>query len=78
MKALVGRGSIAPTHSRSRLLMGVSGQRHAPVALYPRGKGGWVGPRAGVDTETRRKIIWPLPGIEPRLPGRSARHQTLY
>jgi hypothetical protein len=33
--------------------MGVSGQHHAPAALYPRGKdprthctGGWVGPRA--------------------------------
>jgi hypothetical protein len=38
--------------------MGVSGQRHAPAALYPREKGlryaldrGWVGPRAGLDTE---------------------------
>jgi hypothetical protein len=38
-------------------LDGVSGQRHAPVALYPRGEdpcthstGGWVGPRAGLDT----------------------------
>jgi hypothetical protein len=42
--------------------MGVSGQRHAPAALYPRGKdpgthctGGWVGPRAGLDTEVRGK-----------------------
>jgi hypothetical protein len=42
--------------------MGVSGQRHAPAALYPRGKdpgthctGGLVGPRAGLDTEAREK-----------------------
>jgi hypothetical protein len=44
--------------------MGVSGQRHAPAALYPRGKnpgtlwiGGWVGPRAGLDAETTGKIL---------------------
>jgi hypothetical protein len=43
--------------------MGVSGQRHAPAALYPRGKtpgthwiGGWGGPRAGLDAGARRKI----------------------
>jgi hypothetical protein len=42
--------------------MGVSGQRHASAALYPRGKdpyahwtGGWVDPRAGLDTEARGK-----------------------
>jgi hypothetical protein len=65
--------------------MGVSGQRHAPAALYPRGKdpgthctGGWVGPGAGLDTEARGKILSPLPGIEPRSPGRPARNQTLY
>jgi hypothetical protein len=33
-----GRGDIAPTHSRPRHKMGVSGQHHAPAALYPRGK----------------------------------------
>jgi hypothetical protein len=32
-----------------------------------------VGPRAGLDTEVRGKIISPLPGIEPLSPGRSAR-----
>jgi hypothetical protein len=65
--------------------MGVSGQRHAPAALYPRGKdpdthctGGWVDPRAGLDTEVRGKILSPLPGIEPRSPGRPASSQTLY
>jgi hypothetical protein len=56
-----------------------------PAALYLRGKdpgthctGGWVGLRAGLDTEVRRKILLPLPGIEPRSPGRPARSQTLY
>jgi hypothetical protein len=39
MEALGGRGCIAPTHSRPRHLMGVSGQRHAPAALLPQGKG---------------------------------------
>jgi hypothetical protein len=40
--------------------------------------GGWVGPRAGLNTEVRGKILLPLPGIEPRSPGRPARSQTLY
>jgi hypothetical protein len=40
--------------------------------------GGWVGPRAGLDTEARRKTLSPLSGIEPRSPGRPARSQTLY
>jgi hypothetical protein len=40
--------------------------------------GGWVGLRAGLDTEATGKILSPLPGIEPRSPGRSARNQTLY
>ena len=40
----------------------VSGQRHAPAAIYPRERtgihftGGWVGPRAGLDG---RKISSP-------------------
>jgi hypothetical protein len=40
--------------------------------------GGWVGPRAGLDTEARGKILFPQPGIEPLSPGRPARSQTLY
>jgi hypothetical protein len=65
--------------------MGVSGQRHAPAALAP-GKGppvpivqvaGWA-PEPVWTQEVRRKILSPLPGIEPRSPGRPARSQTLY
>jgi hypothetical protein len=65
--------------------MGVSGQRHPPTALYPRGKdpgthwtGGWVGPRAHLDTEATGQILLPLPEIEPRSPGRQsiARYYT--
>jgi hypothetical protein len=37
-----------------------------------------VGPRAGLDTEARGKILSPLPAIEPRSPGRPARSRTLY
>jgi hypothetical protein len=44
--------------------MGVSGQRHAPAALYPQERtpdthwtGGWVGPRAGLDTEASGKTV---------------------
>jgi hypothetical protein len=55
--------------------MGVSGQHHAPAALYPRGKdpgthwrGGWVGPRAGLDTEDRGKIRCPCQGSNPDRP----------
>jgi hypothetical protein len=65
--------------------MGVNGQRHALAALYPRGKhpgtyctGGWVVLRAGLDTETRGKILSPLPGIETRSPGLLACSQSLY
>jgi hypothetical protein len=66
-------------------LDGVSGQRHTPAVLYPRGKdppsrthctGGWVGPRAGLDTEVREEILFLLLEIEPRLPGRPVRTQT--
>jgi hypothetical protein len=61
---------------------GVSGQHHAPAALNPRGRtpgthwtGGWVGPRAGLDTETRRKILCVCWGSNP---GRPVRSQSLY
>jgi hypothetical protein len=73
MEALGGRGGIAPTHSRPRHLMGVSGQRHAPAALLPPGKGppvpvvqeaGWA--PEPVWTQRIEKNPLPLPGIEPR------------
>jgi hypothetical protein len=40
--------------------------------------GGWVGFRAGLDTEVRGIILLPLPGIEPRSPGSPVSSQTLY
>jgi hypothetical protein len=62
--------------------MGVSGQYHAPAALYPQEKdprypliGGWVGPRAGLDAGAKRKILYPCQGSNPDRPARS---QTLY
>jgi hypothetical protein len=40
--------------------------------------GGRVGPRTGLDTEFRGRILLPLLGIEPQSPGRPALSQTLY
>jgi hypothetical protein len=40
--------------------------------------GGWVGPRAGLDTEARGKVLSPLPEIEPQSPGRPVRSKTLH
>jgi hypothetical protein len=37
--------------------------------------GGWVGPRAGLDAETRGRILCPCRGSKP---GRPVRSQTLY
>jgi hypothetical protein len=58
--------------------MGKSGQRHPMAPLYPHCTGGWVGPRAGLDTEARGKILLPLSEIESRPLGRTVRSQTLY
>jgi hypothetical protein len=85
MEALGDRGGIALTHFRPRHYMGVSSQRHAPAALYPRGKDSRypLDRRLG-GTQSRsghrgyRKNPLPPPGIEPRRPGRPARSQTLY
>jgi hypothetical protein len=52
--------------------MGVSGQRHAPAALYPRERttgthctGGWMDPRADLDTKARREILYPVGNRTP-------------
>jgi hypothetical protein len=83
MEAL-GRRYSSYSFSTSTL-DGVSGQHHAPAALYDGERtpgthwtGGWVGLRAGLDTGARGNILSPLPGIEPRSPGRPARSQALY
>jgi hypothetical protein len=70
MEALGGRGGIAPTHSRPRPLF-------TPGESTPgtHCTGGWVGPRAGLDTEDRGKNHFPPPGVKPRSPGRPARSQ---
>jgi hypothetical protein len=58
--------------------MGVSGQHHAPAALYPRERtpgthwiGGWLGLRAGLDAGARRKILFSCRGSNPERPTRS-------
>jgi hypothetical protein len=65
--------------------MGVSGQSHVPASLYSRETTpgthyteGWVGFRAGLETEAIENILSPLRGIEPQSPGRPVRSQTLY
>jgi hypothetical protein len=75
MEALGGRGRIAPTHSLPRHKMGVSGQRHAPAALLPPGKGHPVpiGQGAGwapelVWTQRIEKNPLRLPGSNPDRP----------
>jgi hypothetical protein len=56
------------------------GRAFTPVESTPgtHCTGGWVGPRAGLDTQVGGKILLSLPGIESRSPGRPARSQTLY
>jgi hypothetical protein len=56
-------------------LYGGSGQCHAPAALCPWKRtpgthwtGGWVGLRAGLDTEARGKILFPGLGSKPDRP----------
>jgi hypothetical protein len=56
--------------------MGVIGQPHAQAALFTPGErtagthwtGGWVGPRAGLDTEDRGKILCLCWGSNPDRP----------
>jgi hypothetical protein len=62
--------------------MGVSGQRYAlgkgpPVPIGQ--EVGWAPELVWTQRlDTREKTLLPLPGIEPRSPGRLVRSQTLY
>jgi hypothetical protein len=54
---------------------GVGGQRHVPAALCPGERtpgthwtGGWVGLRAGLDTEPRGEILCSCRGSNPDSP----------
>jgi hypothetical protein len=78
------RGGIAPTQSRLGTRWGEWSASRPGRALAP-GKGppvpivqeaGWV--PEPVWTQARGNILLPLPGKEPRLPGRPVRSQTLY
>jgi hypothetical protein len=69
MKALGEETRYSSYSFRPRNYMGVCGQRHAPAALCPGERtpvthctGDWMGPRAGLDTDARGKILSPLPG----------------
>jgi hypothetical protein len=53
-------------------LDGVSGQRFTPGTHWT---GGWVGPRASLDAESRRRILCPCRGSKS---GRPVRSQSLY
>jgi hypothetical protein len=80
MKALEGREDIAPIHPRPRHCVCVgewSALRPGERTPGTHWTGGWVGLRAGLDTEARGKILSPLLGIEPRSPGRPACNKTL-
>jgi len=73
----VGRGIALLFHDRGTRRGWVSGQQHAPAALYPRERpsthftGGWVGPRAGLDGRKIRRH-------RDSIPDRPARSQSLY
>jgi hypothetical protein len=76
-----GKGCIAPTHSRPGWEVNVTPQlRFTPGERNPGTywTGGWVGPRAGLHTEVRGRIVLPLHGIQPRSSRRPVRSQTLY
>jgi hypothetical protein len=69
MVALVGERKYSSYSFFTSALDGVSGQRHATAAFCPGERtpgthctGGWVGPRAGLDTEVRGKILCPCRG----------------
>jgi nitrate reductase beta subunit len=63
--------------------MGVSCQRHAPAALYPREwtagthyTGGWVGPKVSLDKEAGGKILCRESNLDRPVVQPVARHYT--
>jgi hypothetical protein len=89
LKISKGKGKVIPLQARcgqrySSTLpwpwhqKGVSGQQHAPTAIYPRERpgthctGDWVGPRTGLDR------CWKSRPMGIRSPDRPARNQSLY
>jgi hypothetical protein len=72
MHKLWGKGAIAPTHSWPRHYMGwvvsvTCWPRFGPGESTPgtHRRGGWVGLRAGLDTEARGKIFFSCRGSSP-------------
>jgi hypothetical protein len=70
----LGEWMFSSTYSFTPALE-VSGQLHSPAALPPRERapdtqwiGGWVGPRAVLDTVVKRKIPSPRWESNPRTP----------
>jgi hypothetical protein len=59
MQTLRRRGVYSSYSFLTAALDGVSGQRHNPeMAPYTHWIGGWVGLRAGLDTEARGKLLY--------------------
>jgi hypothetical protein len=88
MKALGGRGVQLFIHdlgTRWRWVVSITPRpRFTPRERTPppgtHCTGGWVGPRAGVDTEARGKILWPCQGSNPDRPAVQpvVRHYTAW
>jgi hypothetical protein len=80
MEALWGERRYSSYSFTTSALDGVSGQHHAPAALYPRYPfyRRLGGPQSRSGHRGYRKNPLPRPGIEPRSPGRPVRSQTLY
>jgi hypothetical protein len=62
MTSALDRGVWSASRPGSALALGKNPGTHCTK--------GWVGPRAGLDTEGTGRILFPLPGIEPQSPGR--------
>jgi hypothetical protein len=75
-----GRGGIATLNH----YLGTKWERVVSLTPRPRFRPrnhctrDWMGPRTDLNTKGRRKILLPLPGIEPQSSGRPVRIQTLY